>query len=120
MGQAAEGAVRGTAFHLFRLAFLRLATFDLSHSPSCIYYFPDSRRHPLPACAACSPKQQGNGPHRAAPAVRLAFSVLRSGACVLRSGTCALRSDPAFCVQLRSRSPAFCVQGSASACVLPT
>eukprot|EP00665_Eupelagonemidae_sp_cell47_P002490 gene2490-biopygen1426 len=28
MGQAAEGAVQGTVFHRFRLAFLRLATFD--------------------------------------------------------------------------------------------
>eukprot|EP00665_Eupelagonemidae_sp_cell47_P015681 gene15681-biopygen7942 len=97
------------------------------HSLSAIYHFPDSSRHPLPACAVCSPKQRGNGPHRAAPAVRLAFSVLRSGTCVLRAGTCVLRSDPAFCVQLRSafscvqnpvfscvlRSAAFCVQDSA-------
>eukprot|EP00665_Eupelagonemidae_sp_cell47_P008568 gene8569-biopygen11461 len=73
-------------------------------------------RHPLPACAVCSPKQRGNGPHRAAPAVRLAFSVLRSGTCVLRAGTCVLRSDPAFCVQLRSAFS--CVQNRAFSCVL--
>ena len=102
MGQAPEGAVRGTAFHLFRLAFLRLATFDLNihfHSFTispirAVILFP-----PAPSV----PRSSGG----------MGRTALRRR-CGSRSAFCV--QEPAFCVQ----EPAFCVQilRSAFSCVL--
>eukprot|EP00665_Eupelagonemidae_sp_cell47_P002301 gene2301-biopygen13365 len=120
MGQAAEGAVRGTAFHPFRLAFLRLAKLDPTSTFSNLSFprfEPSSssrlrRLFPEAAGEWAAPRCAGG----AARVQRSAFGNLRSACRNLRSAfrSCVLRSA-AFCVQLRSES---CVQlRSAFTCV---
>ena len=107
MGQAAEGAVRGTASHLFRLAFLRLATFDPT-STSTHLLFPRSEPSSSSRLRRLFPEAAGEwaAPRCAGGAARVqrsAFRNLRSAFRNLRSAfrSCVLRSA-AFCVQLRS------------------
>eukprot|EP00665_Eupelagonemidae_sp_cell47_P013260 gene13260-biopygen974 len=122
MGQAAEGAAWGTAFHLFRLAFLRLAKLDLNCHRTHLL-LPRSEPPSSSRMRCLFPKAAGGwaAPRCAGGAARVrlrsAFRNLRSAFRNLRSAfrSCVLCSA-AFCVQLRSES---CIQlRSAFSCVL--
>eukprot|EP00665_Eupelagonemidae_sp_cell47_P012140 gene12140-biopygen6439 len=121
MGQAAEGAVRGSAFHLFRLVFLRLATFDLNIHPHPSIISPIRAVILFPHALSVSQSSGG----MARTALRLRFGSRSAACCVqlrsesgvqLRSAfSCVLRS--AFCV-LCSGSRVLCSAAFAFTCVL--
>ena len=110
MGQAAEGAVRGTAFHLFRLAFLRLATFDSNIQKHSSIIIPIRAVILFPP-APSVPRSSG-GMGRTALRRRCGS---RSAFCVQEPAFCV--QEPAFCVQIL-RSAFSCVQNPAFSCVL--